>query len=495
MKIKLLIIFLFLQSSFGIFAKDYIASAFGIQADGQTLNTNSIQAAIDYINKNGGGRLVFTAGNYLTGTVYLKSDVVLHLEGGATLLGSTNPWDYDKSNRVNWASMIFAFDQKNIGITGKGTINGQGFQTANNMVNYIHRGLFQDVLKLDRPYEGNRPMNVYFRECDNIIIKDITLRDPASWNQTYDQCTNLLVEGIVVDSKSYWNNDGIDVIDCDGVVIRDCFIDAADDVFCFKSHDVNKICQNVVVENCIGRSSANGLKFGTVSRGGFRNFKVKDLTIYDTYRSAITFAAVDGAIIENIEVDGVRSLHTGNVIYLRIGDRWSKGKKPVMRNITIKNVYAEVPMDKPDAGYNYEGPIEDLPRNISPASIVGLPEYQIENVTLQNIEIVYPGAGNPYYAFCGLTPDDLDGIPEMPAAYPEFSQFKELPAWGFYVRHAKNIVFDNVTFKAKDKDYRPAIVIDDVEGASFKGMNFEEPESADKKQIFTYKSSKIEIKK
>ena len=59
-----------------------------------------------------------------------------------------------------------------------------------------------------------------------------------------------------------------------------------------------------------------------------------------------------------------------------------------MKNITIKNVYAEIPMDKPDAGYNYEGPIEDLPRNISPASIVGLPEYKIQNVTLQNIEIV-----------------------------------------------------------------------------------------------------------
>ena len=126
---------------------------------------------------------------------------------------------------------------------------------------------------------------------------------------------------------------------------------------------------------------------------------MKNIKIYDTYRSAITFAAVDGALIENIEVDGVRSIHTGNVIYLRIGDRWSAGKKPIMKNITIKNVYAEIPMDKPDAGYNYEGPIEDLPRNISPASIVGLPEYKIQNVTLRNIEIVSPGGGNLYYAF------------------------------------------------------------------------------------------------
>ena len=77
----------------------------------------------------------------------------------------------------------------------------------------------------------------------------------------------------------------------------------------------------------MGRSSANGLKFGTVLRGGFRNFKVKNLTIYNTYRSAITFATVDGGIIDNIEVDGVRSINTGNVILLRTGERRSEERR------------------------------------------------------------------------------------------------------------------------------------------------------------------------
>jgi hypothetical protein len=254
------------------------------------------------------------------------------------------------------------------------------------------------------------------------------------------------------------------------------------------------MCQNVVVDNCVGRSSANGLKFGTVSRGGFRNFKVTNLTIFDTYRSAITFAAVDGALIENIVIDGVRSINTGNVFFLRIGDRWSKGKKPIMKDITISNVYAEVPFSKPDAGYNYEGPIEDLPRNISPASIIGLPEYKIQNVKLKNIEIVYPGAGNPLYAKRGLTNAELDSIPEMATAYPEFSQFKELPAWGIYIRHAEGIEFENVTFTASKKDYRPAIVIDDVKGISFKGMKYNEPEGNGKQQIFQHKSSNVVLK-
>ena len=106
-----------------------------------------------------------------------------------------------------------------------------------------------------------------------------------------------------------------------------------------------------------------------------------------------------------------------------------------MNGVTISNVYAEVPATKPDAGYNYEGPVEDLPRNISPSAIVGMPDAMIENITLRNIEIHYPGGGNPNYAKVGL--DELDKVPEMGANYPEFSMFKELPAWGFYIRHAR----------------------------------------------------------
>lgn len=476
-------------------AKDYYVTDFGAKADGVTVNTRSIQKAIDFCSENGGGRVIFTPGSFVSGTIYIKSNVTLHLEGGATILGSLNPFDYDKSKLIGWTALIFCIQQENVGISGRGTINCRGFQVANNLVQYIHRGVFEDPMKLDRPHESQRPMNLYFRECKNVQIKDITLRDPASWNQTYDRCTNLHVEGITADSKSYWNNDGIDIVDCDSVVVRNCNIDAADDVFCLKSHSGKHICQNVLIENCTGRSSANGVKFGTASSGGFRNVKIKNVTIYDTYRSAVTLATVDGGILENVEVDGLRSYHTGNVIFLRLGRRNVKDKPLYLRNILIKNVYAEVPLDKPDAGYNYEGPIEDLPRNISPCSIVGVPGYKIENVTLQNIEIVYPGGGNAHYAYRGTSPAELDAIPEMEKSYPEFSQFKELPAWALYVRHADKLTLDNVKFVAKKKDYRPALVTDDVNGLTLKHVTYDEPNSEGKQQEVLYKTKNVKREK
>ena len=138
---KYIVLILILSFSVPLFAKDYKASLFGIHSDGKTLNTRSIQFAIDHISSNGGGRLVFSVGQYLSGSIYMKSNVTLHLEEGATLLGSLNPYDYDKKI---WTAFIFAHNQENIGITGKGTIDGQGKYVARNVVDLIEKGLLKD---------------------------------------------------------------------------------------------------------------------------------------------------------------------------------------------------------------------------------------------------------------------------------------------------------------------------------------------------------------
>src|SRR6187401_154419 len=117
-------------------AKDYPASLFGISSDGVTLNTRSIQFAIDYIQQQGGGRLVFDVGRFLSGSIHLKSGVTIHLLEGALLLGTLNPLDYD---RKGLTAFILCHDQQNIAITGKGVIDGQGREVARNVVELVHK--------------------------------------------------------------------------------------------------------------------------------------------------------------------------------------------------------------------------------------------------------------------------------------------------------------------------------------------------------------------
>ena len=459
--------------------KIHQASSFGIKSDGVTLNTRSIQAAIDYISNQGGGVLEISVGRYLTGSIFMKSNVELRLLEGAVLVGSTNPYDYDMVE--GYYGLLLAKGQKNISVKGKGVIDGRGFDCALNFLNQVHLGFLEDTTKNDRVTK--MPKLIYFRECENVAIEGVNLRNAAEWTLVTDQCENLTISGILMDSKNYWNNDGLDIVDCRHVLIKDSFIDASDDAICFKSHSAEHLCEDIEVRNCVARSSASGFKFGTVSRGGFKNIRIINNKVFDTHRSAITIQSVDGGEIENILVDGLEAVNTSNAIYLRTGIRWNNGKMGYLRNITLSNIKVEVPATKADAGYSYEGPIEDLPRNISPSGIVGIPELPIENVTLKNVEIIYPGGGNKLYAFRGTSDEELDSIPEMKDVYPEFSQFKELPSWGLFIRHAKGITLDNVRLVAGAKDYRPAIVADDVQGLEIKNLKTEEPSSKGKKQV------------
>jgi len=482
----LLIAFICLQSP-QLFAKDYLATMFGIHSDGIGMNTRSIQFAIDYINKNGGGRLVFHVGRYLTGTIYLKSNVTLQLEEGAVLMGSLNPFDYDQHELT---ALIFAIDQENVGITGRGMIDGQGKAVARNVIEIINKGLIKDKFRSGRPEVETRAMNINFLRCNNVLIKGIMIKNSASWNQTYDQCKNLKMDSVYVDNKDYWNEDGVDIIDCEDVSITNSFFDAADDCICLKSHSAKHACKNIFISNNTVRSSANGIKFGTVSRGGFSNIRIINNKVYDTYRSALALEAVDGGYIENIVVDGLQCYNTGNAIFLRTGERFAKGSR--FNNVTISNVYAEIPAGKPDAGYEYEGPIEDMPRNVSPGIIIsGVPNCIIKNVKLNNIEVKHPGGGTPFFANVPLT--KLNTIPELSNKYPDFSMFKELPAWGIFVKHATGLEFSNIKISVDKKDFRVPVVLDDVHDAKLNGLKINK--SAVKKQeVFQNNSTQISIK-
>lgn len=477
---KNILFFLFLIPHL-IFAKDFNIISFGAVPDGKTLNTKSIQAAIDAATENGGGRVVFPAGRFLSGTILMKDNVELYLMENAVLLGSTDPANYIKLNR--WKGLVMADGKENISVHGKGEINGQGRELALHIDSLFYSGKIDSTdynFKEMRPKYYLRPQVIEFVRCKNVSIKNVTLRNSACWVQTYDHCDEVVVDSITVISDAYWNNDGIDIQDSKNVRLTNSFFDSADDGICVKSDDREGMCENVYIGNCTVRSSAGAVKFGTNSRGGFKNVTIENIKVHNTFRSAIAVECVDGGILENVVVDNIQAVNTGNAIFIRLGDRWKNKKKravAVLRNVVIKNIKVDVCFERPDYEYEIRGP--DLPffHNTMPSSIVGLHDAYIENVALENIEIIHPGKGNNGLANMPLF--RLDDIPELRSDYPEFSMFKELPAWGFYVRYVKGLSMKNITLKVKEKDYRYPMIFDSVEGLKLEDINIDGENKSD----------------
>ena len=145
---------------------------------------------------------------------------------------------------------------------------------------------------------------------------------------------------------------------------------------------------------------------------------------------------------------------------MRLGHR--RGENPgAFRNVTISNLSCDIPFGRPDEDYDLRGPDINVIHNPFPASITGIPGYRIENVTLRDIEVEYPGRGTKGMAYIGAY--RYKDVPEQIDSYPEFHMFGELPAWGLFLRHVDGITFENVTFKKREPDYRPMVVAaDDV---------------------------------
>ena len=141
----------------------------------------------------------------------------------------------------------------------------------------------------------------------------------------------------------------------------------------------------------------------------------------------------------------------------RAGERAS-----VLKNVTIRQLKCQVPFGRPDIDYDLRGPEVDYFHNIHPAPICGIPGHPIENVTLENIQIQYPGRATKGMAYMPLW--RKGDVPEQIDKYPEFTMFGELPSWGLYLRHIRNITLKNIQLSLAADDFRPMIVDEDVEG-------------------------------
>lgn len=463
--------------------KIYDVKNFGARGDGKTFDTVAIQAAIDKASNSGGGKVILPAGVYLSGSLQLKSHVEFNLETNATLLGSISRSDYIKERRY---ALLLADGQEDVTVSGDGTINGQGRALALDILHRMNTGEISHQKFQTSPDEGERPSIIMFQNCRKVKVTGITIRDASSWTEIYDNCEDLLVDGIHVNSAVYWNADGIDIVDCQRVQVIHSDFRSEDDGICLKSEKGGSGCYDVNIDDCrICSLVANAFKLGTHSYTGFRKIHANNLTVYDTRRSAIALECVDGGLLEDVLVENVTATNTGNAIFLRLGHRDIDGPVGQLQDVEIRNVKAEVaPMIAHDDARELNlPPLKSAPnesdamrapsakeslKNFSPSSIVGLPGNSVKNVRLENIDILYPGGSVPGRHSISL--DDLEAVPELPVKYPEFWMFGELPACGFYVRHAEGIHFENVHLAQASADYRPTLVFDDVRQVFLDGV-------------------------
>lgn len=470
-------------------AFDITTRQLGLSGEDGAICTKTLQAAIDRISVNGGGRLTFNAGKYISGTLWLRSHVELFFEEGAVLFGSTNPYDYqslpiastdDTRNDNASMALLMADRVKNVVVHGHGMIDGQGLQLALNIDSLHHTGKRVDAhynARRQRPSELVRPKLLFFYQCQNISIRDMRFRSSANWGLSFDMCEQLAILNLDIENRAYWNNDGIDLTDCRHVEVKGCHINSADDGICLKSYHVSSppcsVCGGIAtnhairIHDCEIRSSASAVKLGTASWGSFNDVHVSNIKIADTFRSCIAIESVDGAQIDGVLVERVFAQNTGNAIFLRLGQR-AGDRKGCLKNVTIRHLSCDIPFGRPDELYDLRGPEVDFFHNPFPSSVCGIPDNPIQNVVLEDINISYPGRATRGMAYMPLW--RVGDVPEQVAKYPEFSMFGELPSWGFYVRHVDGITFRNVHLTLRDVDFRPAFVLDDVHGEVFENV-------------------------
>jgi len=435
-------------SAFVSMAADFDITKYGAVGDGKTLNTLFIQKAIDECTKSGGGKVIFPAGIYLSGTIELKDNVTLHFNKDSRLLGSADlehyrnldPFTEGLGIDVGWALLV-AVDAKNIGIEGEGAIDGQGSKLK-----------AEHILKDTRPEGqrwGRRPFLVRIVRCTGVTVKDITLNYAAAWTSHYFQSKNILIEHVKIVSVGVAHNDGIGIDGCQDVVIRNCDVVSGDDALVFKTTSSKMACKNITVSGLRLKSSQAGIKMGTESMAAFENIKISNCHIYETRNGGIKLLTVDGAHLRNIEISDITMDEVRTPMLFRLGSRlnvFRKGQDTKQQTGTFENVVIR----------NVKAKAADSAQLKPPSGILitGVPGHYITNLTLENIEIELLGTGSAENAR-HVVPEAIDQYPEVKTFGPT------IPAYGVWARHVKGLKLINVTFKLKNNDLRPAFICED----------------------------------
>ena len=475
---------------------------FGAKGDAKTLDTNAINKTIDAASTKGGGTVFFPAGTYLSFSIRLKSNITLYLDNGATILAADpqdhkgtydmpepNEFDmYQDFGHSHWQnSLIWGIGLENVAIVGQGKIDGKGLsrrspgprrpRTAGETPASMGGGNKNAISPLGetsdvKEMNGLGTKAIALKLSRNVTLRDFTIFQGGHFALLTTGVDNLTIDNLRVDT----NRDGFDIDSCRNVRISNSFVNSPnDDAIVLKSSyalGFNRATENVTITNSqvsgfdLGtlldgtfkttqefapdKDRVTGrIKFGTESNGGFKNITISNINF--VHCRGLALEAVDGGYIEDVSITNItmRDITTAP-IFIRLGSRQRAPDGTAIgaiRRVNISNVVVS------NAESQY-------------ASIVaGLAGQDIEDVKLSNVRIHYKGGGTKQ--------DAAREVPENEKSYPEPSMFGIIPSYGFYIRHANGISFDNVEVSFEKDDARPAFLLDDVKNAEFFRTNAE----------------------
>jgi polygalacturonase len=428
---------------------------FGAVGDGKAKDTRAIQAAIDACAASpSGGVVKLHDGTFLSGTVRLASNMVLDIAATATLLGSQNPADYPDQNPPFQSSqlgnckraLVYAEGATHVRIEGGGTIAGNARGVPDWNGNKIKEAL--------------RPLAVFVAGGTDVTVQNLTVKDAATWAVVVMEVTHAAIRKLTVSTDLGPTHDGIDVVDGRDVVVEDCNVTSGDDSICLKSGSVRGL-HDVVVRRCQTNQSgvANGVKLGTASVGAFENIVVEDVAIRNAQSAAMAVESVDGALVSNVTFRRITVDNTGTPFFVLLG---SRDRDPTrvgridglaFENITGRNLrYAW--------------------GSLVTGTKIGNTTFGISNIAFRNIDIAFKGSGVP----ANPAPFTDDNFPEYQGPVPGragqfYNQYPDAkfiagtgggeniayhaPGWGFFLRHASNVSFQNCKVTVSPGDPRP----------------------------------------